>query len=116
VYNVQIESVPLRQGLSFDPISAIGPNKEYEAIGRWNDKSSVHTNYHYFFVGAAEEAEAKGWIIKKTHKSGIDDTYWNVPMAVTYESHGITWRVEFDFRYDFGEPCVFIRKTGKRIS
>lgn len=116
VYNVQIETVPLRNGLSFDPIREIGPNTQYEAVGRWNDKSSVHTNYHYFFVGAAEEAETKGWIFKKAHNRGIDDTYWRIPMAVTYESHGIRWRWEFDFIYDFGQPSEFVRKTGTRLN
>ena len=117
IYNVQIEKVSLRDGLVFDPISDIPPDTLYRAVGRWNEKSSLTSNYAYFFVGGEEEAESKGLICKKTHNRGLSDSYYKIPMVVTYESRGIKWQWEFDFIYDVGgEETRFNKKSGKRLN
>lgn len=116
VYNIQIQTVPLRHDLVFDPISDIGPNMQCKSIGRWNDKSSLTSNYCYFFIEGEEEAQNKGWLCKKTHNRRLSDSFYKIPMAITYESQGIKWHYEFDFTYEQGVQSYFTRKSGRRIS
>jgi hypothetical protein len=118
VYNVQIETVPLRNGLTFEIIPEIPPNTQCKAVGRWNDKSSLTSNYGYFFVGGEDEAEEKGWICQKLHNRGASDSYYKIPMAISYESGGVRWKFDFEFTYDLGwhEPTFFTKKSGQRIN
>jgi hypothetical protein len=118
VYNVQIETVPLRQGLVFDLINEIPPNTECKAIGRWNDKSSLTSNYAYFFIGGEEEAQAWGWFRKKPHNRGMSDSHFVIPMAISYECPlGVKWRCNFEFTYDVGYQgeTYFTKQSGQRV-
>jgi hypothetical protein len=118
IYNVQIESIKLYQELSFDLINEIAPKKEHVALGRWNGRSSVQTNYIYFFGKEENEKEMsnKGWVFKKVHNRGLSDAFLLIPMALTYESkNGLRWRTEFEFIYDPGDGSLFTKKSGSRI-
>lgn len=117
LYNVQVEPVDLHQQLSFDLINEIAPGKQHLALGRWNGRSSIQTEYVYFFGNGDNEKQmlANGWVYKKTHNRGLSDSFIKVPMVVTYESSAQQWKCEFDFIYDPGDESLFTRKSGKRI-
>jgi hypothetical protein len=115
VYNIQIEPIQLGQGLTFDLINEIEVGGEHLALGRWDDKSSLHTNYIYFFSKNEQGASDKGWVCQKIHNRGFSNHFLKVPMAITYESNGVKWRWEFEFIYDNDDESLFTRKSGCRI-
>lgn len=117
VYNVRIDSIGLHQTLTFDDMNEIGPGEERMALGRWNGRSSQQTNYIYFFTGEDNEkiAGERGWIHKKPHNRGLSDSFFRVPMALTYESNGTTWRCEFEFDYEPTTEGLFRRISGRRV-
>ena len=117
IYNVQIEPIVLRQTLTFDTINEIAPGTQNLALGRWDNQSSLQTNYVHFFGNNANEQEAsnKGWVHKKLHNRGLSDLFLKVPMAIQYQSGRTTWRCEFDFDYDIGDDSLFCRRSGQRI-
>jgi hypothetical protein len=49
VYNVQIEPIKLSQEMTFDLINEIPSADKHLVLARWNGKSSLTTEYVYFF-------------------------------------------------------------------
>ncbi len=116
IYNVQIETINLPCELRFDLINDIAPQAKEKALGRWDGRSSLMTNYIYFFSRPENEQGAleKGWVYKKEHNRGMSDSFLRIPMAITYEASNTKWRCEFDFIYDPGDESMFLKKGPKR--
>jgi hypothetical protein len=113
IYNVQIEPIKLVQELTFDLINEIAPSEKHLALGRWNGKSSLTTEYLYFFGNQqnAQIAFENKWIFDKVHQRGVGDQFYKIPMAVLFESNNIKWRCEFEFIYDIGDESLFKKKS-----
>lgn len=116
IYNVTIDPIKLERELTFDAINEIAPGKEHVALGRWNGKSSLTTNYIYFFGREQDERVLleRGWIQKKLHP-GISDVVIKIPMVIGYVAGGSYWKCEFEFNYDPGDESCFVRKLGYKL-
>lgn len=115
IYNVQVETIKLPCELRFDLINEIGPHAQEKALGRWDGRSSLITNYVYFFSRPENEQGAleNGWVHKKEHNRGMSDSFLKIPMAITYEARNRRWRCEFEFVYDPGDESMFLKKGAK---
>ena len=115
VYNVQIAPVSLGNGLAFDLIPEIPPGVQEIVVGRWGDHSSLTTNYICFFEGTETEAAEKNLYVKKPHNRGISDSWFKIPLSVTYDCHGVKWQSSFEFTYDPGSQSHFEKKSENRL-
>jgi hypothetical protein len=117
VYRVRIAPISLVQEMTFDEINEIAPRAQHCALARWNGRSSLATNYVYFFGKEenGQEASNKGWVYKKIHNRELSDHFLKVPMSLTYECKGATWECVFDFEYNSGEQSAFVKKSGRRV-
>jgi hypothetical protein len=78
VYNIKIAPIKLSQEMTFNDISEIGPGSQHLTVARWDGRSSVTTNYVYFFGKEENEKEAssRGWVHRKLHNSGISEFFF----------------------------------------
>jgi hypothetical protein len=116
VYNVQIAPVCLHQEMTFDRINEIQPHSMHLALARWNGRSSVSTNYVYYWSYEENEKEIvrRGWMFKKLHSRGLSDFFFKIPMKMTYEADGVKWESEFDCIVDVGDENLFEKRAGQR--
>lgn len=115
IYNVRIEPIVVGHTLTFEAINEIAPGQQHVALGRWDDTSTLERNYTCFFDENEREVTDRGWVYKKTHNRGLSECFLKVPMAIRYDSNGITWQYQFDFDYDVGSESSFSKRSGQRI-
>jgi hypothetical protein len=117
VYNVQVHPIKLEQEMTFDLINEIGPDREHPALARWGEKSSLTTEYIYFFSkpGNEEMALTKKLVYKKEHDRGISDSFLKIPMRITYDANGRSWQARFNFVFDPGLEGLFEKVSKRRI-
>ena len=117
VYNVQIHPVKLDQEMTFEMINEIEPQKQHAALAHWDGRSSLLTDYVYFFAKEENERAAaeKKMIHKKVHNRGLSDEFLRIPMRVTYDANNRSWECEYVFIYDVGLESMFEKKSHRRV-
>jgi len=118
IYNVEIHPIKLSQEMTFEMINEVEPQKQHLALARWGVKSSMTTQYIYFFGSDDNERAAmkRKWIFKKVHNRGLSDVFLKIPMRITYEADKRLWESRWTFIFDVGSESLFerVRDAGSR--